>query len=45
MFDIPRVMVAKAVKATNNEGASEAYGFAYGKKAHCLPMLLLSLDY
>ena len=33
MFDIPRVMVAKAVKATNNEGASEAYGFAYGKGA------------
>ena len=33
MFDIPRVMVAKAVKATNNEGASEAYDFAFGKKA------------
>jgi hypothetical protein len=33
MFDIPRVMVAKAVKATNNEGATEAYGFAHGKKA------------
>jgi hypothetical protein len=33
MFDIPRVMVAKAVKATNNEGASEAYGFAFGKGA------------
>jgi len=33
MFDIPRVMVAKAVKATNVEGAAEAYDFAYGKKA------------
>jgi len=33
MFDIPRVMIAKAVKATNNEGASEAYGFAFGKGA------------
>lgn len=33
MFDIPRVMVAKAVKATNAEGAAEAYGFAHGKKA------------
>ena len=33
MFDIPRVMVAKAVKATNNEGATGAYGFAYGKGA------------
>jgi len=33
MFDIPRVMVAKAVKATNVEGAAEAYGFAHGKKA------------
>ena len=33
MFDIPRVMVAKAVKATNNEGAAEAYAFAHGKKA------------
>lgn len=33
MFDIPRVMVAKAVKATNNEGATAAYGFAYGKAA------------
>jgi hypothetical protein len=33
MFDIPRVMVAKAVKATNKEGASGAYGFAYGKGA------------
>jgi hypothetical protein len=33
MFDIPRVMVAKAVKATNNEGATGAYSFAYGKGA------------
>jgi hypothetical protein len=33
MFDIPRVMVAKAVKATNNEGAAEAYSFAFGKGA------------
>jgi hypothetical protein len=33
MFDIPRVMVAKAVRATNNEGAAEAYGFAFGKGA------------
>jgi len=33
MFDIDRVLVAKAVKATNNEGAAEAYGFAYGKGA------------
>jgi hypothetical protein len=33
MFDIPRVIVAKAVKATNNEGATGAYGFAYGKGA------------
>lgn len=33
MFDINRVLVAKAVKATNNEGAAEAYSFAYGKAA------------
>jgi hypothetical protein len=33
MFDIPRVIVAKAVKATNNEGATGAYGFAFGKSA------------
>ena len=33
MFDIPRVMVAKAVKATNKEGITDAYGFAYGKGA------------
>jgi hypothetical protein len=33
MFDLDRVLVAKAVKATNNEGATEAYSFAYGKAA------------
>ena len=33
MFDIDRVMVAKAVKATNNEGATGAYSFAHGKGA------------
>jgi len=33
MFDLDRVLVAKAVKATNNEGAAEAYSFAYGKSA------------
>jgi hypothetical protein len=33
MFDLDRVLVAKAVKATNNEGAAGAYGFAYGKAA------------
>lgn len=33
MFDIDRVLVAKAVRATNNEGAAEAYDFAYGKAA------------
>jgi len=33
MFDLDRVLVAKAVKATNNEGASEAYSYAYGKAA------------
>ena len=33
MFDLDRVLVAKAVKATNNEGASDAYSFAYGKSA------------
>lgn len=33
MFDIPRVMVAKAVKATNKEGVTAAYDFAYGKHA------------
>lgn len=33
MFDIPRVLVAKAVKATNKEGVAEAYDFAFGKNA------------
>lgn len=33
MFDIPRVIVAKSVKATNNEGATDAYSFAFGKNA------------
>jgi len=33
MFDIPRVIVSKAVKATNLEGATEAYAFATGKTA------------
>ena len=33
MFDLNRVVVAKAVKATNNEGATDAYSFAYGKSA------------
>lgn len=33
LFDIPRVMVAKSVKATNNEGASAAYDFTHGKNA------------
>lgn len=33
MFEVDRVLVAKAVKATNNEGATEAYGFTHGKNA------------
>ena len=33
MFDLDRVLVAKAVKATNREGAAEAYSYAYGKAA------------
>lgn len=33
MFDLDRVLVAKAVKATNAEGVTPAYGFAYGKAA------------
>lgn len=35
MFEVDRVLVAKSVKATNAEGAAEAYGFATGKVA-CL---------
>jgi hypothetical protein len=33
MFDIPRVIVSKAIKATNLEGATGAYSFATGKTA------------
>lgn len=33
LFDVPRVMVAKAVKATNNEGGTAAYNFTHGKNA------------
>lgn len=33
MFDVPRVIISKAVKATNNEGATAAYAFTSGKKA------------
>ena len=33
MFDIPRVIVSKGVKATNVEGAAAAYAFTSGKKA------------
>lgn len=33
LFGVDRILVAKAVKATNNEGATAAYSFAYGKAA------------
>ena len=33
MFDIERVMVSKSIKATNAEGATQAYGFTTGKTA------------
>jgi hypothetical protein len=33
MFDVDRVVVSKAVKATNNEGATGAYYFTAGKNA------------
>jgi hypothetical protein len=33
LFDIPRVMVAKSVKATNAEGGTAAYDFTHGKNA------------
>ena len=33
LFGVPRVMVAKSLKATNNEGGTEAYAFNYGKNA------------
>lgn len=33
MFDVDRVVVSKAVKATNNEGGTGAYDFTAGKNA------------
>jgi len=33
LFGVPRVMVAKNIKATNNEGGTAAYAFNYGKHA------------
>ncbi len=33
LFDIDRVLVAKAVKATNNDGGTAAYDFTHGKNA------------
>jgi hypothetical protein len=33
LFGVDRILVAKAVKATNNEGQTGAYSFAYGKAA------------
>ena len=33
MFEVDRVIVSKAVKATNNEGATGAYDFTAGKNA------------
>lgn len=33
MFEVDRVLIAKAVKATNNEGATGAYSFTFGKNA------------
>lgn len=33
MFEVDRVVVAKSVKATNNEGGTEAYAFNAGKHA------------
>lgn len=33
MFDVERVLVAMAVKATNTEGATAAYSFTHGKNA------------
>lgn len=33
MFDIDRVLVARAIKATNNEGETAAYSFTHGKHA------------
>ena len=33
LFDVERVLVARAVKATNKEGAAGAYAFTHGKNA------------
>jgi hypothetical protein len=33
MFDVERVLVAKAIKATNKEGETAAYSFVFGKHA------------
>jgi hypothetical protein len=33
MFDVERVLVAKAIKATNKEGEAAAYSFVFGKHA------------
>ena len=33
VFGVQRVLVAKSVKATNNEGGTAAYSFAFGKAA------------
>jgi hypothetical protein len=33
MFEVDRVLIAKAVKATNNEGGTGAYSFTFGKNA------------
>lgn len=33
MFDIDRVLISKAIKATNEEGATGAYSFTHGKHA------------
>lgn len=33
MFDVDRVLIARAIKATNNEGETAAYSFTHGKHA------------
>lgn len=33
LFDVERVLIARAVKATNKEGAAGAYAFTHGKNA------------
>lgn len=33
MFDVDRVLVSKAIKATNEEGQTEVYAFTHGKHA------------